>query len=153
MELTRLKALIDPGFPIEVSELEITEGGERVRITKSSPVPERPSAPSDVTRHKSTALRSPPDQPQAQERTENRRRARMAINSPMYGIFHQAQSPDSPPYVQNRHQVRTGDPLCLIEAMKSFNVIAADRDGTVGAIPGGKRQEVELGQILFEIGG
>jgi acetyl-CoA carboxylase biotin carboxyl carrier protein len=152
MELTRLKALIDLVSQSKVSELEITEGGERVRITKSSPVPERPSAPSDVTRHKSTALRSPPDQPQAQERTESPPSAH-AITSPMYGIFHQAQSPDSPPYVQTGSQVRTGDPLCLIEAMKSFNVIAADRNGTVGAILVENGQEVELGQILFEIGG
>jgi len=151
MELTRLKALIDLVSQSKVSELEITEGGERVRITKSSPAPERPSTPSDVTRHKSTAPRSLPDQPQAQKRTESQPNA-YAITSPMYGIFHRAQSPDSPPYVQTGSQVRTGDPLCLIEAMKSFNVIAADRDGTVGPILVENGQEVELGQILFEIG-
>ena len=152
MELTRLKALIDLVSQSKVSELEITEGGERVRITKSSPVPERPSASSGTPGHKSTALRSLPDQPQAHERTESQPGAH-AITSPMYGIFHRAQSPDSPPYVQTGSQVRTGDPLCLIEAMKSFNVIAADRDGTVGAILVENGQEVELGQILFEIGG
>ncbi len=152
MELTRLKALIDLVSQSKVSELEITEGGERVRITKSSPVPERPSAPSGTPGHKSTALRSLPDQPQAHERTESQPGAH-AIISPMYGIFHRAQSPDSPPYVQTGSQVRTGDPLCLIEAMKSFNVIAADRDGTVGAILVENGQEVELGQILLEIGG
>jgi acetyl-CoA carboxylase biotin carboxyl carrier protein len=151
MELTRLKALIDLVSQSKISELEITEGGERVRITKSSLVLERPSVPSDVARRTSTALQSLPDQPQAHERTEVQPSTH-AITSPIFGIFHRAQSPDSPPYVQTGSQVRAGDPLCLIEAMKSFNVIATDKDGTVTAIPVENGQEVEPGQTLFQIG-
>jgi acetyl-CoA carboxylase biotin carboxyl carrier protein len=75
-----------------------------------------------------------------------------AVTSPMFGVFHRAQSPESPPYVQPGSQVRAGDPLCLIEAMKSFNVIAADKDGTVTAVLVENGQEVEPGQALFQIG-
>ena len=70
----------------------------------------------------------------------------------MFGIFHRAPSPDAPPYVQVGGQVRAGDTLCLLEAMKSFNAVAADRDGTVTAIPVENGQEVEPGQVLIQIG-
>jgi acetyl-CoA carboxylase biotin carboxyl carrier protein len=149
MDLTRLKALIDMVSQSKVAELEITEGGERIRISKSSPMAGQPSAPSAGAPRKVPAPRPLPDR--AREPSEAQPGAH-AVTSPMFGIFHRAQSPESPPYVQTGSQVRAGDPLCLIEAMKSFNVIAADEDGTVSAILVENGQEVEPGRALFQIG-
>jgi acetyl-CoA carboxylase biotin carboxyl carrier protein len=156
MELTRLKALIDMVSQSRVTELEITEGGERVRITKSPPTAVRSSAAPDAAARKPPAPQPLPDRPQAQDgpaqdKIESPPRAH-AITSPMFGIFHHAQSPDSPPYVQPGSQVRAGDTLGLIEAMKSFNAIAADRNGVVAAILVENGQEVEPGQPLIQIG-
>jgi acetyl-CoA carboxylase biotin carboxyl carrier protein len=151
MDLTRLKALIDMVSQSKVSELEITEGGERIRITKSSPMVEQPSAPYDGAPRKVPAPRPLPMPDRAREPSEAQPSPH-AVTSPMFGVFHRAQSPESPPYVQPGSQVRAGDPLCLIEAMKSFNVIAADKDGTVTAVLVENGQEVEPGQALFQIG-
>ena len=147
MELTRLKALIDMVSQSKVAELEITEGGVRVLIRKQPATAERPSPPSP----KAPAPRILPDQPPAEQQTASQPDTH-AITSPMFGIFHRASSPDAPPYVQVGGQVRAGDTLCLLEAMKSFSAIAADRDGTVTAIPVENGQEVEPGQVLIQIG-
>jgi len=147
MELARLKALIDLVSQSKVTELEITEDGVRVRIAKSPPT--QPA--SDAISRKALAPRAPQEAPQAEAPTQALPSAH-AVASPMFGIFHRAPSPDSPPYVQVGGQVRAGDTLCLLEAMKSFNAIAADRDGTVTAILAENGQEVEPGQVLIQIG-
>ena len=151
MELTRLKALIDIVAASKVSELEITEGGERVRIARSPATTARPLTPPDIARRAPPARPALPGQPPVQGPTETQPGA-YAVTSPTFGIFHRAQSPESPPYVQPGSQVRAGDTLCLIEAMKLFSAIAAERDGTVSAILIENGQEVEPGQVLIQIG-
>jgi acetyl-CoA carboxylase biotin carboxyl carrier protein len=142
MELARLKALIDLVSQSTVTELEITKGGVRVRIAKlhstapvSGGIPQMTPTP-----------KIPQDRPRAEQPPSAH-----AVTSPMFGIFHRAASPDASPYVKVGARVRAGDTLCLIEAMKSFNAIAADRDGTVSAIPVENGQEVEPGQVLIQI--
>jgi acetyl-CoA carboxylase biotin carboxyl carrier protein len=150
MELTRLKALIDIVSQSKVAELEIIEGGERVLIRKQpTPAERRLPSPSAAAR-RVPAPPLLPDQSSAERRTCSRPDTH-AVTSPMFGIFHRAASPDAPPYVQIGGQVRAGDTLCLVEAMKSFNAIAADREGTVSAILVENGQEVEPGQILIQI--
>jgi acetyl-CoA carboxylase biotin carboxyl carrier protein len=148
MELTRLKALIDLVSSSTVTELEITEGGVRVRIAKSLPSPQ-PVSSGPISRK---APPAPPVQPPPPSPPSKTPASAHAVKSPMFGIFHRAPSPDAPPYVQIGGQVRAGDTLCLVEAMKSFNAITADRDGTVTAITVDNGQEVEPGQVLIEIG-
>lgn len=147
MELARLKALIDMVSRSALSELEITEGGERVFIAKRPPQAAPQSA---VAKSRPRASELPPDHPPPRSATGSPSSAH-AVTSPMFGIFHRAASPDSPPYVQPGSLVRTGDTLGLVEAMKSFNAIAADRDGTVSAILVDNGQEVEPGQVLIQI--
>ena len=142
MELARLKALIDLVSQSTVTELEITEGDVRVLIRKQPATAERPSPPREVAARKAPASKT---QPEPRPDTHG-------VTSPMFGIFHRAPSPDSPPYVQVASQVRAGDTLCLLEAMKSFNAITADRAGTVTAIAVESGQEVEPGQVLIQIG-
>jgi acetyl-CoA carboxylase biotin carboxyl carrier protein len=151
MELIRLKALIDMVSQSKVAELEITEGGVRVLIRKQPTTAERPSPPSEAVARKAPAPRPLPDKSLAEQRTGSRLHTH-AVTSPMFGIFHRAPSPDAPPYVQIGGLVRAGDTLCLLEAMKSFNAVAADRDGTVTAILVENGQEVEPGQVLIQIG-
>jgi acetyl-CoA carboxylase biotin carboxyl carrier protein len=150
MELTRLKALIDLVSQSKVAELEITEGGERTRIVKSSRL-ELTSAASGGSSPKAFVRCLPADQPRAEQPAETPPGIH-AIASPMFGIIHRARSPEARPYVEPGTQVRVGDPLCLIEAMKTFNVVASDRNGTVTAILVKNGQEVEPGQPLFQIG-
>lgn len=147
MELARLKALIDMVSRSALSELEITEGGERVFIAKRPPQAAPPSA---VAKPRQRPSELPPDHPPPRSATDSPSSAH-AVTSPMFGIFHRAASPDSPPYVQPGSLVRSGDTLGLVEAMKSFNAIAADRDGTVSAILVENGQEVEPGQVLIQI--
>jgi acetyl-CoA carboxylase biotin carboxyl carrier protein len=149
MDLTRLKALIDMVSGSTIAELEITEGGERVRIRKQPAIAERPSPPSDGAGRRPHPAS---DRPPAVDRAGPPPPSTHAVTSPMFGIFHRAPSPDAPPYVQPGGQVRAGDTLCLIEAMKSFSAVAADRDGTVTAIVAENGQEVEPGQVLIQIG-
>lgn len=143
MELARLKALIDMVSQSKVAELEITEGNVRVLIRKHPAAAGRPSPPTEVA-----ARKAPTPAPRVQIEPKPGTRG---ITSPMFGIFHRAPSPDAPPYVQVGGQVRVGDTLCLVEAMKSFNAITADRAGTVSAIAVENGQEVEPGQVLIQI--
>jgi acetyl-CoA carboxylase biotin carboxyl carrier protein len=150
MELTRLKPLIDMVSQSKVAELEITEGGERVLLRKQPTTVERRSPSSSAAARKAPAPPLVPDQSSAEHRTRSQPDTH-AVTSPMFGIFHRAPSPDAPPYVQIGGQVRAGDTLCLVEAMKSFNAIAADKEGTVSAILAENGQEVEPGQVLIQI--
>ena len=149
MDLARLKALIDLVSQSGLCELEITEGGERVRIAKPSA---SRFAPHEAPRAKvapkaQSAARAPAKMPElvAEPPREH------IVASPMFGVFHRAPSPDLPPFVEPGHRVKTGQKLCIIEAMKSFNPICADAEGTVLSILAENGQEVELGQPLFQI--
>jgi acetyl-CoA carboxylase biotin carboxyl carrier protein len=70
------------------------------------------------------------------------------IASPLVGTFYRSSSPDSPSFVEVGDQVEFGQPLCIVEAMKVFNEITADRAGTVIAIPAQNGQLVQVGQVL-----
>jgi acetyl-CoA carboxylase biotin carboxyl carrier protein len=144
MELARLKALIDMVSQSKVAELEITEGGVRVLIRKQPARAERLPPPTETA-----ARKAPTPAPRIQSEPNPEAHA---VTSPMFGIFHRAPSPDAPPHVQVGSQVSVGDTLCLVEAMKSFNAVTADRAGTVAAIPVENGQEVEPGQVLILIG-
>jgi acetyl-CoA carboxylase biotin carboxyl carrier protein len=70
----------------------------------------------------------------------------------MYGVLHLQASPGEPPYVQPGQAVKAGQTLCVIEAMKVFNEVRADRDATVQAVLVDSGEEVEAGQPLFRLG-
>ena len=74
-----------------------------------------------------------------------------AIKSPMVGTFYRSSSPGAPAFVEIGSQVKEGDPVCIIEAMKILNEIEADKSGTVTRILGENGQAVEYGQPLFVI--
>ena len=150
MDLRKLKTLIDLVSESNVSELEITEAEGKVRIVKGgvpmvqqAMVPMAASAPQaaqPLTQAAAPAVAAAPEQP-----------AGHAVKSPMVGTFYRASSPGAKSFVEIGSQVKEGDTVCIIEAMKILNEIEADKSGTVTQILCENGQAVEYGQPLFII--
>ena len=155
MDLRKLKKLIDLVEESGIAELEVTEGEEKVRIVKHTAmaapqtymIPQGvPAAIPPVPREKSTTfddddLEDDPDEPEGE-----------VVKSPMVGTFYRAASPGSDPFVEVGSTVKTGDTLCIVEAMKLLNEIESDFAGTIKAILVENGQPVEYGEPLFIIG-
>lgn len=156
MDLRKLKTLIDLVSESNVSELEITEAEGKVRIVKGAPpappqVVYGPVAPPVATAAAAPATAAAeaaatPAAPAAAEEP-----AGFVVKSPMVGTFYRASSPGAKPFVELGQQVKEGDTLCIIEAMKILNEIDAEKSGTVKKILGENGQAVEYGQPLFII--
>ena len=149
MDLRKLKTLIDLVESSGIAELEISEGEERVRITRSSAaapqqfyaMPQQQAAASAP--HPAAA---PAEAPKAAEPEGH------AVKSPMVGTFYRCPSPGAKTFVEVGQSVSAGDTLCIIEAMKLLNEIEADKAGVIKAILVENGQPVEFGQPLFVIG-
>jgi acetyl-CoA carboxylase biotin carboxyl carrier protein len=144
MDLRKLKTLIDLVSESNVSELEITEAEGKVRIVKSGPAPVvMPPAMAMVAAPAAVPLAGAP--------TEAAAPAGHAVKSPMVGTFYRSPSPGAKSFVEVGSQVKEGETLCIIEAMKILNEIEADKSGTVTRILCENGQAVEYGQPLFMI--
>jgi acetyl-CoA carboxylase biotin carboxyl carrier protein len=149
MDLRKLKKLIDLVQESGIGEIEITEGEEKVRISRqsSAPAPVLMAAPTMqpmMTGGPSGSL--PPAAPAAAPQPSGH-----TLKSPMVGTFYRAPSPAAPPFVEVGQTVSKGQTLCIIEAMKLLNEIESDVSGTVKAILVENGQPVEYGQPLFLI--
>ena len=156
MDLRKLKTLIDLVAESDIAELEVTEGESKVRIVKSSAIPQNQMVmvpPQGVQQFSAPAVRAP-------RRPRPQRRAAAAaaeptghvVKSPMVGTFYRSSAPGAPAFVEVGATVKEGDTLCIIEAMKLLNEIDADISGTVTKILVENGQPVEFGQPLFVIG-
>jgi acetyl-CoA carboxylase biotin carboxyl carrier protein len=145
MDLRKLKTLIELVENSGIAELEVSEGEERVRITRSMPVAHHAPAPNGATVAMSTDLAAAP--PAATLPAEGH-----VVKAPMVGTFYRAAAPGSASFVEVGDTVQAGDPLCIIEAMKLMNEIEADQAGVVKAILVENGQAVEYGQPLVIIG-
>src|SRR5438067_858329 len=149
MDLRKLKTLIELVESSGIAELEISEGEERVRITRSLP------AHGQVHANAATSP-TPVLVPSAGATTSTAAPTPAAeghvVKSPMVGTFYRSASPGAKPFVEVGDPVQVGDPLCIIEAMKLMNEIEADQAGTVKAILIENGQPVEYGQPLIIIG-
>ncbi|MBK5914881.1 acetyl-CoA carboxylase biotin carboxyl carrier protein [Rhodocyclus purpureus] len=150
MDLRKLKKLIDLVQESGISELEVTEGEEKVRIAKHAPQPTGgwsmpqyapPPVVASAPAASSVSLEDEEEEPEGSE-----------VTSPMVGTFYRAASPGAEPFVEVGSTVKVGDTLCIIEAMKLLNEIEADVAGTVKAILVENGQPVEFGEPLFIIG-
>jgi acetyl-CoA carboxylase biotin carboxyl carrier protein len=153
MDLRKLKKLIDLTQESGISELEVTEGEEKVRIVKypagapsgmsaAAFIPAQPLAVGAPTTSANEAEKnSSPELPPGH-----------VLKSPMVGTFYRATAPDAAPLTDVGQSVKVGDRLCIIEAMKLMNEIEADAAGTIKAILVENGQPVEFGQPLFVIG-
>lgn len=161
MDLRKVKALIDLVEKSGISELEITEGEERVRISRATvavaapvslaPLPSAhggalPLAPAAAVAGggADSSVRAPAPEPVEPEGA--------AVKSPMVGTFYRSSSPGSKPFVEVGQTVAVGDTLCIIEAMKLLNEIESDKAGVVKAILVENGQPVEYGEPLVIIG-
>ena len=149
MDLRKLKTLIDLVSESNVSELEITEAEGKVRIVKSVggvvqqfvPAPaQAPAAPAPAAATVAELAAPAPAVPSGH-----------IVKSPMVGTFYRSSSPGAKAFVEVGSQVKEGETICIIEAMKILNEIEADKTGTVTRILGENGQAVEYGQPLFVI--
>ncbi len=144
MDLRKLKTLIDLVSESNVSELEITEAEGKVRIVKGGgAVVQQFAAP--------LAAAAPALASDAQPVPVAAVPAGHTVKSPMVGTFYRSASPGAAAFVEVGSQVKEGDTICIIEAMKILNEIEADKTGTVKQILGQNGEAVEYGQPLFVI--
>jgi acetyl-CoA carboxylase biotin carboxyl carrier protein len=149
MDLRKLKKLIDLVQESGISELEVTEGEEKVRIAKTlTTAAPMAYAPAPVAAPVAQVVAAAADAADA----ESALPAGKVITSPMVGTFYRASSPESAPFVEVGDSITEGKPLCIIEAMKLMNEIDAEVSGTVKAILVENGQPVEYGQPLMVIG-
>ncbi|MBM3372845.1 MAG: acetyl-CoA carboxylase biotin carboxyl carrier protein [Betaproteobacteria bacterium] len=152
MDLRKLKTLIDLVQQSGIAELEITEGEEKVRISRFGGVaPTAMAAPMAAPAVVIPAAEAADSATAAAETAEAEPEGH-AVKSPMVGTFYRSSAPGSKPFVEVGAAVKSGDTVCIIEAMKLLNEIEADRDGVIKAILVENGQPVEYGQPLFIIG-
>ncbi|MFD0667748.1 acetyl-CoA carboxylase biotin carboxyl carrier protein [Ramlibacter sp. MAHUQ-53] len=152
MDLRKLKTLIDLVSDSNVSELEITEAEGKVRIVKGQPaVVQVAAAPAVVAAAAAPAIAAVPAAAAPAPAAAPAEPAGHAVKSPMVGTFYRASSPGAKPFVEVGQQVKAGDTICIIEAMKILNEIEADKAGTISKILCENGQAVEYGQSLFVI--
>jgi acetyl-CoA carboxylase biotin carboxyl carrier protein len=151
MDLRKLKTLIDLVSDSNVSELEITEAEGKVRIVKSSPAPvamvtqmAAPVAAPVAAAQAAAPVAAPAPVPEAAP-------AGHQVKSPMVGTFYRSSSPGAKSFVEVGSQVKEGETICIIEAMKILNEIEADKSGTITQILAENGQAVEYGAPLFII--
>ena len=147
MDLRKLKTLIDLVSESNVSELEITEAEGKVRIVKSAGVVQQFVAAASVA----AAPAAAPAAPVAELPAPPAAVVGHQVKSPMVGTFYRASAPGAKPFIEIGAQVKEGDVLCIIEAMKILNEIEADKTGTVTRVLAENGQAVEYGQPLFVI--
>jgi acetyl-CoA carboxylase biotin carboxyl carrier protein len=149
MDLRKLKTLIDLVSESNISELEITEADGKVRIVKADPrAAAAPVAAAAAVAAPVLAVPAPaaPAVPPAPPVETGH-----VVKSPMVGTFYRASAPGAKPLVEVGQEVKPGQPLCIIEAMKIMNEIEADKGGTVTRILVDNGQAVEFGQPMFVI--
>lgn len=144
MDLRKLKKLIDLVQESGISELEVTEGEEKVKIVKSGGAGVVYAAPAPAP----SAAPLPPGPVVAAAPAEI---PGHLVKSPMVGTFYRSPSPGAKPFVEVGDAVKSGDTICIIEAMKLLNEIECDKDGVVKAILVENGQPVEYGEPLVII--
>ena len=153
MDIRKIKKLIEMLEESQLNEIEITEGEESIRLSRSGPVaqmlappPMMPAMPAAYTADPaiSTPVASAPTGEPASD-------SGSTVCSPMVGTFYVSPNPDSNAYVELGSQVTAGDTLCMIEAMKIFNQVEAEVSGIVRKILKSSGDPVEFGEVLFVI--
>jgi len=157
MDLRKLKTLIDLVQQSGIAELEVTEGEERVRISRgvSGVQPPAPvqvytlphAGPAPAAPGAAAGASAAPAESETPAAPEGH-----VIRSPMVGTFYRSSAPGAKSFVEIGQAVKAGDTLCIIEAMKLLNEIEADQDGVVKAVLAESGQPVEYGEPLFILG-
>ena len=157
MDLRKVKTLIDLVQQSGIAELEITEGEEKVRISRGTGASQQmapvtyvaapPPAAGPAAVPAAAGAPGAPAESEAAAAPEGH-----VIRSPMVGTFYRSSAPGAKAFVDVGQAVKAGETICVIEAMKLLNEIEADQDGTVKAILVENGQPVEYGEPLFILG-
>ena len=147
MDLRKLKTLIDLVQQSGIAELEISEGEERVRISRGVSGAQHVAPVTHTVTLPLAGAPAAPAEGDVAAVPEGH-----VIRSPMVGTFYRSSAPGAKAFVEVGQAVKAGDTLCIIEAMKLLNEIEADRDGTVKAILAESGQPVEYGEPLVILG-
>lgn len=150
MDIRKIKKLIELLEQTGIAEIEIKEGEESLRLSRYSQAlePRAAATPAPVQHHHVVAAPIHQDAPAASTTPAV---AGHTIKSPMVGTLYTAPTPGAPPYVTLGQMVKAGDTLCIVEAMKMFNEIEADRSGKIVAVFVNNGDPVEYDQPLFVI--
>jgi len=157
MKFNEIKQLIKVVEKSDIGEIEIVEEGSRVRISKNSSLKQSPVIahvePTAVAQSFSERGILPASPAPIIEKTAPSEPADQfdKVTSPMVGTFYRSPAPDADPYVEVGDHVKSGDTLCIIEAMKLMNEIQSELSGTVKKILVENSQPVEYDQVLFLI--
>jgi|TARA_B100002049_G_scaffold112294_1_gene82876 acetyl-CoA carboxylase biotin carboxyl carrier protein len=154
MDIRKIKKLIELVEESGIAELEITEGEESVRIHRGptgvqAPVNYSFAAPAAPQAAPTAAAPAPA--PAAAASAEPAQPEGHVVKSPMVGTFYRASSPTAKAFAEVGQQVKVGDTLCIVEAMKMMNQIEADKAGVVKAILVENQDPVEFDQPMFII--
>ena len=148
MDIRKIKKLIELLEETGIAEIEIKEGEESLRLSRYNHGMEAPNLKYISTPQIASPLPVAivPDNAPAEITTAGHK-----VRSPMVGTMYTSPSPEAPPFVKVGQAVKAGDTLCIIEAMKMFNEIEADRSGTLTAVLVANGDPVEYDQPLFTI--
>ena len=141
MDLRKVKKLIELLEESGLSEIEITEGDDRVRITKSSKEKQKSSVVHTSNETEVTNL--------TEDSSPRNKNGFHEVKAPMIGTFYQSSEPDAEAFVKVGDPINEGDTLCIIEAMKMMNKIESDISGTVERVIVQNGDPVEFDQVLF----
>jgi acetyl-CoA carboxylase biotin carboxyl carrier protein len=150
MDLRKLKKLIELVEESGIAELEITEGEEKVRISKSSSATQTYATGASALQTPAAASAAAGAAISASAVAEPLPEGQV-VKSPMVGTFYRTSTPGANPFVEIGQTVKVGDTLCIIEAMKLLNEIESDKSGVIKAILVENGQPVEYGEPLFVI--
>ena len=151
MDIRKVKKLIELLEESGISELEISEGEESVRISR------HPRMGMQVAAAAAPAVQAAPAAPAAPATAATsagerpRRNDEHTVTSPMVGTYYASASPGAKPFVEIGSEIKVGQILCIIEAMKMMNQIESDKEGRVTAMLAKNGEPVEFGQPLFII--
>ncbi|AWB68917.1 acetyl-CoA carboxylase biotin carboxyl carrier protein [Saccharobesus litoralis] len=150
MDIRKVKKLIELVEESGISELEITEGEESVRISRAAPVA-AVAAPVAAVAAPVAAPAAAPTAPAEAAPAAPAGPTGHVVKSPMVGTYYSSPKPDAPSFVEVGAQVSVGQTLCIVEAMKMMNEITADKAGTIKTIFAQNGDALEFDQPLFEI--
>ena len=153
MDIRKIKKLIELVEESGISELEISEGEESVRISRAPAAPNYPmmQQPYAFAAPQQPALAAAVAPAPAAEAAAPAAISGHIVRSPMVGTFYRTPSPDAKAFIEVGQKVSVGDTLCIVEAMKMMNQIEADKSGTVKAILVENGQPVEFDEPLVVI--
>ena len=153
MDIRKIKKLIELVEESGISELEISEGEESVRISRAAPAASFPVMQQAYAAPVQQPALSAAVAPAAAEATPAAATeiSGHIVRSPMVGTFYRTPSPDAKAFIEVGQKVNVGDTLCIVEAMKMMNQIEADKSGTVKAILVESGQPVEFDEPLVVI--